>query len=75
MSRQRTFRKRQLLRAHEEWMYRIARYSSKQTIGVPVGPALPGTVRITKVDLHIGRHREALMSGQLVAPIPGQRAS
>ena len=46
---------------------------SQQAVGVFVGAALPGALRITEVDLHLRGHREAFVSGHLQASIPGQR--
>ena len=37
----------------------------QQEIRVFVGAALPGTLRITEVDLHIRRYREVLVLGHL----------
>jgi len=34
----------------------------------------PGTLRIAEVDFDIRAHREGLVFGRLVPPIPGQRA-
>jgi hypothetical protein len=47
---------------------------SQQAIGVLVGAALPGTLRITEVDVHLRGHGEALMFGHLQPSVPGQRA-
>ena len=47
---------------------------SQQPVGIFIGAALPGALRITEVDFHIGVHREALVFGHLVPPVPGQRA-
>jgi transposase len=44
---------------------------SKQPVGIFVGPSLPRTLGIAKVDLHIGRHGKSLMLGQFHASIPG----
>jgi hypothetical protein len=46
---------------------------SQQAIGVFVGAALPGALRITEVDLHLCVHDEALVFGHLQASVPGQR--
>jgi hypothetical protein len=35
---------------------------------------LPGALRITEEDLHIGGHREALVFGHLQSSVPGQGA-
>ena len=47
----------------------------QQEIRVFVGAALPGSLRITEVDLNIRRYREVFMLGHLQAAIPGQPAS
>src|SRR5260221_11527010 len=46
----------------------------QQEIRVFVGPALPGTLRITEVDLHIHRYREVLAFGHIYSAIASQRA-
>ena len=48
---------------------------SQQPVGVFVGAALPGALRITEVDLHLRVHREALVFGHLQASVPSQGAS
>ena len=47
---------------------------SQQTVGVFVGASLPGALRITEEDFHLGGHREALVFGHLQPSVPGQRA-
>jgi len=37
---------------------------SQQAVGVFVGAALPGTLRIAEVDVDLGGDREVLMAGQ-----------
>src|SRR5258708_31406045 len=47
---------------------------SQQPVGVFVGASLPGALRITEEDLHLGGHGEALVFGHLQPSVPGQRA-
>ena len=47
---------------------------SQQPVGVFVGAALPGALRIAEEDFHIGGHGEALMFGHLQSSVPGQGA-
>src|SRR5271165_1147669 len=47
---------------------------SQQAVGVFVGAALPGTLRITEVDVHLRGDGEALVFGHLQPSVPGQRA-
>src|ERR1700731_5232147 len=47
---------------------------SQQPVGVFVGASLPGALRITEEDFHLGGHREALVFGHLQPSVPGQRA-
>ena len=47
---------------------------SQQPVGVFVGALLPGALRITEEDLHIGGHGEALVFGHLQPSVPGQGA-
>jgi len=47
---------------------------AQKPIGAFVAAALPRTLRITEVHLHIGGHGEALVLGHLRPAIPGQRA-
>src|SRR5271156_2965850 len=44
-----------------------------EEIGVFVGAALPGTLWIAEVDLHIRGHRKLLVLGHLQSAIPSQR--
>lgn len=44
----------------------------EQPVGVLVAATLPGALRITEVDLYVGRHREFLVPVHLRATIPGQ---
>src|SRR5580700_5413236 len=46
-----------------------------EPVCVFVRATLPGTLRITEVDLHIRGHRKVLVFGHLQSPVPGQRAS
>jgi hypothetical protein len=46
---------------------------SQQPVGIFVGASLPGALRITEEDLHIGGHGKALVFGHLAASVPGQR--
>ena len=43
---------------------------SEQPIGVLVRAALPGTLRITKIDFHIGGYAEALVLRHLQPTVP-----
>ena len=45
----------------------------QQPVGVFVGSALPRALRIAEVDVDFGFHGEALMIGEFLAAIPGQR--
>ena len=45
----------------------------QQAIGVLIGPALPGAVRICKEDLDGGPLGQTLVFGPLFAPVVGQR--
>ena len=47
----------------------------QQSVGILVGAALPGTLRIAEVHLDVGRHREAFVLRHLKAPIPGEGAT
>jgi len=47
----------------------------QQQIGILVGAALPRTLWIAEVDLHIRRYRELLVLGHLQPTVPWQRAS
>src|SRR5277367_4828703 len=42
--------------------------------GVFVGAALPGTLWIAEVDLHIRGYRKVFVFGHLQSAVPGQRA-
>src|SRR5665213_3394131 len=44
----------------------------QQTIGVLIGAALPRTLRITEVDVDVGRERKSSMIRKLLPPVPGQ---
>lgn len=46
---------------------------AQQTIGVLVRPALSRAVRIAEVDGNVGRQREPLVPGHLLAPVPCQQ--
>src|ERR1700681_590864 len=48
---------------------------SQQAVGVLVAAALPWTARITKINLHVGGNREALVARHLLALVPCQGAS
>src|SRR5271154_2307135 len=45
----------------------------QEQIGVFVGAALPGTLWIAKVDLHLRGYRKLLVLGPLQPAVPGQR--
>jgi hypothetical protein len=47
---------------------------SQQAVCIFIAAALPGTLRITEVDLHLRVYREALVFGHLQPPVPSQRA-
>ena len=47
----------------------------QQPVGVFVCAALPGTVGITEVDLHVCGHTEGFVLGHLVSPVPRQRSA
>src|SRR5271154_2348278 len=47
----------------------------QEQIGVFVAAALPGTLWIAEVDLHIRGHRKLLVLGHLQSAIPGQGAT
>src|ERR1700738_2533967 len=44
----------------------------QQTIGVLVGSALPGTLRVAEVNLDVGRQRKSAMIRKFLTPVPGQ---
>ena len=44
----------------------------EQTIGVLVGSALPGTLRVAEVNLDVGRQRKSPMIRKFLTPVPGQ---
>ena len=46
---------------------------AQKTVGVLVSAALPGTVGVAEVHLKVGGQCQALVVGQLLAPVPGQR--
>ena len=46
---------------------------SQKAVGVLVGTALPGTLRITKVHFDVGGQTETRVVSQLFATIPSQR--
>ena len=45
---------------------------TQQTVGIFIRSALPGALRVTEVDLHIGGDCEALVIGHFFPAIPGQ---
>src|SRR5450432_3640258 len=46
---------------------------SQQTIGVFIRAALPRALRIAKINVDVGRQREASMVRKFLATVPGQR--
>jgi len=48
---------------------------AEQAVGVFVGAALPGSVRVTEVDLQAGRNLNPVVVEHLVALVSGQRAA
>src|SRR5664279_2071648 len=60
------------LRVHRQ-VGSLRKVLSQQTIGVLVGTALPWALRITEVNVDIGRQRKSAMIRQLLATVPGQR--
>src|SRR5258708_5901513 len=52
----------------------LGKVLSQQPVGVFVGASLPGALRITEEDLHLGGHGEALVFGHLQPSVPGQGA-
>ena len=48
---------------------------TKQTIGIFVASALPGAMRVTKEDVHIGINCKLNVFGHLFALVPGQGAA
>src|SRR5882757_8984086 len=44
----------------------------QQTVGVLIGTALPGALRIAEVDIDVGRERKSSMVRKLLASVPGQ---
>src|SRR4051812_16425931 len=47
----------------------------EQTVGVFVGAAVPGGMRVAEVDLQAGRNLDPAVVEHLVALIPGQRSA
>ena len=45
---------------------------SQQAVGVLVRAALPRALRITEIDVDVGRQRKAPMIREFLAPVPGQ---
>ena len=50
----------------------LGKVLSEQAIGVLVGAALPGALRIAKVHRDVGRQSKPPMIRKLLAPVPGQ---
>ena len=48
---------------------------AQQAVGVLVGAALPGAVRIAEVDVDVGVDAELSVLGHLGALVPGQRSA
>src|SRR5450432_4513335 len=46
---------------------------SQQTIGVFIRAALPRALRVAKINVDVGRQREASMVRKFLAAVPGQR--
>ncbi len=44
----------------------------QQPVGILVGAALPGRVRVGEVDAHAGRRRQARVAGYLLALVVGR---
>src|SRR5712672_1965630 len=59
------------LRVHRQ-VGALRKVLSQQAIGVLVRPALPGALRIAKIDVDFGRQRKATMIRKFLSPIPGQ---
>ena len=53
-------------------IHTLGQVLSKQSIRVLVAAALPWALRIAKVNLDVGDHRESLMPSHLFASIPSQ---
>ncbi len=45
---------------------------SEQAIGVLIGTTLPRALRITEVDIDVGRQAKPSMIREFLAPVPGQ---
>ena len=45
---------------------------TQQTVGIFIRSALPGALRVTEVNLHVGRDCKVLVIGHFFAAIPGQ---
>ena len=59
------------LRMHRQ-VRSLGKVLSQQSIGVLVRAPLPGALRITKINVDIGRHSKSFVVSQLLAPIPCQ---
>ena len=51
----------------------VGQVLAQEPVGVFVGAALPGAVRIAEVDFDIGRQGEASVVSKFFAAVPGQR--
>ena len=50
----------------------LGKVLSQQAIGILVRAALPRTLRITKIDVDVGRHSKATVIRKFLAPVPSQ---
>ena len=60
------------LRVHRQ-VGALRKVLSQQAIGVLIRPALPRALRITEVNVNVGRQRKSSMIRKFLAPVPGQR--
>ena len=59
------------LRMHRQ-VGALRKVLSQQAVGVLVRAALPRALRITEIDVDVGRQRKAPMIREFLAPVPGQ---
>ena len=59
------------LRVHRQ-VGSLGKVLSQQTVGVLIGSSLPWALRITEVDIDIGRERKSSMIRKFLTPVPGQ---
>jgi len=50
----------------------LGKILTQQTVGIFICPASPGALRVTGVNLHVGRDCKALVIRHFFAAIPGQ---